>query len=692
MPFRNLKFKIFATLLLLFSIWNGTSWANEKTKILVQIRQMIERGNYGLAFENIDLFLKENPGDDTIVPEMALLIKNNIHSRKDQEKLIHYGNLILNKFNHRKGYRGVASGYLAQIYFRNKDWQNAKNYAEYFFKEFPNSKPWIKFFRQTHYQWDGYEINRILQKAKSNLFYETLVRTAQDSASQALLFFITIFVSLGFLFYRLLWGEEPKAEIPFRNISQKIEAPNSITIFILSLLLFTSFSCQSSNVSQSSSIIEKLQEPRSEYFRKYSLNGRYEIQGRYPIETHLQGKVSGYRFDYDKYNRIHQVNFSEGPILDPVYSEMGADIMKIKYLLNYEERSFYRKEGKQRSHKWRNVFLLRIQKDKNGNPITLSYHNIIGGIVENRLGVARHNWALDAKGRIIKETYENANGEKMPMNSHFQTIKGKYNRKLVKGDRYEKRWQYDEHDNVLKETIYKEIFSIPYAFSSTRYRYDEKGNKIEERYFGQWDKPKAENKMLVSEQYDESKGKIISNIENGPFKRTFEYDSYGNLILTQDFGEDDKAISNPNNSGISKVKKIYDERGNTLETQIQGKTPAAPVDEGFYKVTTTHDYEKGTAEHRFWDKDGNLVSPVLYGAPIKRAKFDKNKNLTEISLHDKDGNLMNGYPKGEGGKYFDGEMPKYAIYRWFYDENGKFTKSEAYDKEGNVIDEKRLLP
>ena len=154
------------------------------------------------------------------------------------------------------------------------------------------------------------------------------------------------------------------------------------------------------------------------------------------------------------------------------------------------------------------------------------------------------------------------------------------------------------------------------AYSAT-FRYDERGNDVETRYFDRDGSPVT--------------------ISKGYHRMTTTYDLFGNMEENDYFDLDGHAVNN--GDGYHSIIATYDRRGNQTSLGYQdtdGKLVTGP--EGFAKRTKAYDDRDSPIETAYYDVDGNLTesSEEAAGYAVLRQHFDDHWREVEATYFGQD--------------------------------------------------------
>jgi hypothetical protein len=372
-------------------------------------------------------------------------------------------------------------------------------------------------------------------------------------------------------------------------------------------------------------------------------------------------------------------------------------------------------------------------KYSNGNKIEEAYFYANGRLIIKTV------WKYDRKGNNIEEAYFDENDKPCKAENSYTstyTIRGefkatrKYNtNSLVIEENiydtdnkltYKINYEYDKQRNKTERTNtrirYDEILhsvndkvtdtfttTSEYAHKTT-WKYDKKGNVVEEAYFGDKNEGLWKNKdyAKITWEYDDFNNKIEEVYYDDTLgvskKTTWKYEINGNILETATLSmkttwkydslknKKEEAYYNLdgtpfNNNGIAKKKWMYDVQrpiektywdvdGNSVEfnTWREQGVDNEPKRGNFAKVTWKYNEQNHITEIAFWGIDGKPCKRLMRAKEIW--EYDEWGNLLENAYFDTDGNycLIRGIAKTT----------------WKYDKKGRKIESATYDDKGKL--------
>ena len=368
--------------------------------------------------------------------------------------------------------------------------------------------------------------------------------------------------------------------------------------------------------------------------------------------------------------------------------------------------------------------------DELGNIIEIAYFGIDGQPCLHIYGHAKMTMKYDERGNIIGVACYGIDGKPAALEGN---------------DPYDS-WEKTYHENgeVATQTWFYYVKEHPDGYAKVTMEYDDRGNEIEQTYFGIDGKPTA---LEGDDPYDSSvktwheNGEVatqtwfyrIKEHPDGYAKRTVKIDERGNIIEQAYFGIDGKLCLI--HIGYAKVTMKYDEQGNIIEAAYYGvdDKPAALEGDDPYDswMTIWHDngkvatqtwfysvkrhpegYAKATVKH---DEQGNPIEVAFFGIDDKpylykdgyakvTTKCDEQGNIIEVAYYgvdDKPAALAGDDPY-DSVKTTYHENGEVATQTWFYrvkehpdgyaseefkfDMDGKRTEQVYRDTEGNQLE------
>ena len=213
--------------------------------------------------------------------------------------------------------------------------------------------------------------------------------------------------------------------------------------------------------------------------------------------------------------------------------------------------------------------------DKRGNVTQSRRENHDNGEVR-----ATDRYRYNSKGQLVKVTGE---GTEYDVSWGSWKLIYKYNTKgnkikvkelyVNRGRKFITTYKYDKYQKVIK------IVKIDTGLNNNRmstYTYDDKGNKIEERYY-YFETPTGKTTYKYDDKGNNVEG-CTYNVEGSLInKYTYKYDSKGNKVEECRYGVGD--------SLINKYTYKYDSKGNLTEEIMLKGEKITPVEQTIYEIT-----------------------------------------------------------------------------------------------------------
>ena len=227
---------------------------------------------------------------------------------------------------------------------------------------------------------------------------------------------------------------------------------------------------------------------------------------------------------------------------------------------------------------------------------------------------------------------------------------------------YEKRtFQHDEQNNII-ELNYETDSRFGKSKGKTTYKYDSKGNKLEENWYN-------------------SKGEL-------EYKYTYKYDSKGNKVEKNSYNSEEKLKE--------RIVYKYDAKGNEVETigydsegKFEGKIVYEYDDKG-NKIAEIQYNSEGKFGEKFiyeYDIKGNKIAEIWYNSEEKIEEkevylYDKKGNEIGQKRYNADNALL-----GESTVIYDKNQNKIEVQDKGYNSQGKLLHNYLvkYDEKGNIL-------
>lgn len=315
--------------------------------------------------------------------------------------------------------------------------------------------------------------------------------------------------------------------------------------------------------------------------------------------------------------------------------------------------------------------------DSNGKIVEIKYYrkSKVWGLFEpdRQHGFLRKKY--DARGFLIEEALYDLNG-----NPRSDDKLGFFENKRIS----KKNYRYDDRGNKIEESSYKidRMHSeVRYDYDSVgnmveacyrhgskvRFRYDVLGNLLEKSYFSSMKdvKPSSVEKY----KYDAFGNCIESKSTSGKRPESLDwqkkYDEYGNLTEVAYYG------SNGELSGGAYFRYAYDEYGHLAEKSNHAKNGNVIPGGGVAFTRFKSNLDGNLIEEAYYAADGKTLVKNENGNAISRKRYDEHGRCVEVLYYDETENLC----MIESG---------FSIERYKYDEAGRPVERSYHDTKGNL--------
>jgi hypothetical protein len=218
--------------------------------------------------------------------------------------------------------------------------------------------------------------------------------------------------------------------------------------------------------------------------------------------------------------------------------------------------------------------------------------------------------------------------------------------------------------------------------------YDERGNRIEEAYFGLHDEPvidQSSSFQTAKMSYDDRGNPISweyygvdgqrSATKDGYAKMTADYDERGNRIKEAYFGLHDEPVIDQSSS-FQTAKMSYDDRGNRISWEYYGVDGQRSATKGGYaKMTADYDERGNRIKEAYFGVHDEPVIDQSSGFQAAKMSYDDRGNPITWEYYGVDGQRS----ATKGG---------YAKVTANYDDNGRRLEQVKFDLAGNSTVEK----
>ncbi len=296
-----------------------------------------------------------------------------------------------------------------------------------------------------------------------------------------------------------------------------------------------------------------------------------------------------------------------------------------------------------------------------------------GETLIDRLGGAAIPRDYDPQGRLVAVTWQDAAGHPRANDQNVATVVYSRNADgLVEVTAYRDQagalalrndWdvartaqRYDQRGNLIEQLYFgtdgRSILRKDIGAARTATRYDERGNMVEQTYFG-------------------TDGQPILDKDDGATRETWRYDGNGNAIETAYFGTDGQPT--PRTAwGATAITSRYDEDGNAIEEAYFG-TDGKPIlreDIGLARETWRYDERGNAIEEAYFGADGQPILRKDSGAARTTWRYDERRNEVEQTFFG-----------GDGKPILSRDFAAARVIRT-YDEAATLVESETFDVAG----------
>ena len=392
-----------------------------------------------------------------------------------------------------------------------------------------------------------------------------------------------------------------------------------------------------------------------------------------------------------KYNELYQcksVSFydEKGNL---TYNQDGIAVCQYTYdksgnIVKYE---FLDKDGKTLVNSHNGYAVEDVTYDALGNIKTIHNYNSSMKPCMTSYGYYAKEYVYDDKTNFTtEEKYYNANGgiikiEKYTYDSNgnrtaYWTVNGSGH---IQGE--VSHYEYDNNNRIIKAyctNLYgKKVSKHDLSYCETNFKYDDRGNIIEETFL-------------------DVNGKPACDVQK-TYKRIKRYDERNNYIYEKNLGKDDKPI---HGSSVNPEAKVtYDERGNiTSMVCLDGYGNPYICTEGFHRLERKFNDKNLISSECYKDTKGNLVKHKSYGFAKVTYAYDTKRNRIEEKYFSSSGHLTNyvtynyndqnslteACMYNAAGK-LDDSKAGFSRLRIFYASDGKTPVKKTYYRGGSVL-------
>ncbi len=277
-------------------------------------------------------------------------------------------------------------------------------------------------------------------------------------------------------------------------------------------------------------IINAFAAGKTEFYRQISIDGGFNLVGRYPVSESEGKQGASYRFTYGD-NGLDKVEYLINGLMKENDLYFGAGQIKIEYSDNgWEKRSYFNYRGKPTRDVVSGAYSVRIKRDEENNTISLFNYNKTGNLVKDKYGVAHYLCYLDDQGRRASSIRFDVSGNRVTDKEGF----------------YELVSKYDDNGNVVEQMNYGKdgkLMEDELFFAMIKREYDEKGNIVHETFHGVDGELKLHSiagVAMVDREFDDQ-GRITMEryygIDETPRERV-KYSGFSYAMIRFNYGAD----------------------------------------------------------------------------------------------------------------------------------------------------------
>lgn len=415
--------------------------------------------------------------------------------------------------------------------------------------------------------------------------------------------------------------------------------------------------CDEDGVWATSTIRDNLGNPVDEYFLS-----------RDNTPMHSKDGVAHIHREYDEFGLLNSVSYfdiTERPITrDRVHL---TRIMRDVYG-NVTEISFWGPDGSPCiNDEWYHKCVSSY--DERGRLLREEYFDTKGKLCQRKGFGAVTRYDMDRKARTFSVSYYTQDGKPYVRSYGYQSITRSFN----------KKWQeirtllYDENGVFLEDNI---SYASDYDQSGRQVRQwfiDGDGHPVVNAYFGfvVIEREYDQKNNLVEQRLRDEKGDCVVGWDGWAIIK-MEYDERDNLTKGTFYDEKGSPIGAlPYETPV--IEKEYDDFGRCTEMRFRDSEGAPVLNaDGYHRVVHQFDERGDIVEESFYDVEGNLTFAPNDYFSVKRAKYDKHRQLIEIAYYGLDGRPC--YIRGDG---------EGSIFRYEYNSRGLVTKQTIHHSDGS---------
>ncbi len=439
----------------------------------------------------------------------------------------------------------------------------------------------------------------------------------------------------------------------------------------------------------------------------------FDTEGEPAFDT--ENGVHGYELEYDSQGYLCRMTSVGG---DGSPTASGIGYCTAEYVMDQQGRPvkmrYFDAAGEPACHRQRGEYGADISYDAKGNITEVIFLNQEEIPALNREGYVRTRRQYDEMGRMIRESYEDQQGDLVRMKENVATYQIAYDRKgniqevcfedetgspCKNANGYARVvYEYDEAGNQISEAFFDER-DIPVinsgGYASSRYEYDEQGNctlrayynteasliKLKDGYAMEVMQYDASGNLKESSCYDENGEKV--QCADGYYQLTYTYDSKGNCIQEEGY------LS----AACGIVQYTYNDDNLVIQEKYLKSDGSPGTDEnGVFAYQYEYDAQGRWTKLMMLDSAGNPEDAMGYAA--REYQYDENNNLIRTIDYGKDGVLsqelhtydekgdrvLTSHLDGAGNPLMTDDG---AYVMRDYNDTGDVIRVSYYDTEGN---------
>lgn len=371
------------------------------------------------------------------------------------------------------------------------------------------------------------------------------------------------------------------------------------------------------------------------------------------------GFNSSARFVYNAQSQCISISYYD-EAGNLTYNQNGIAVCQYTYektgnIIKYE---FKDKDNKTLVNSNNGYAVESVTYDALGNIKTIHNYNSAMKPCMTSFGYYAKEFVYDEKTNFMTEAkYYNANGDIIRIDRYSYDNNGNQTSEWIingsgKIQGVMSHYEYDGNNRVTKmyytnQSGKKENYP-GMNFCEVDFRYDDRGNVIEQTYFGIGGKP----------SYDGQK----------THKRIKKYDERNNYVYEKNLGKDGKPIHSGNVNPEAKV--TYDEHGNiTAIVCLDGYGNPYISSDGYHRLERKYNENNLISSECYKDARGHLVKNKSNGYAKVTFTYDSKRNRTKE-------------------KYFEvsGQLANYITYR--YNDQNSLVEACMYNAYGKLDDSK----